>query len=151
MNVVNVAQGAFVVLGAYIGWELQRLRSGWTRSSACSSPRRCCSLFGYAVQRVLINLVVNGPIFITLLLTFGLDLVLVQGMNLVFTADYRSIPTSYAGNEPARWASIRVPLGRLLAFGLAIAVTLAPRGHRDPHPYRPVDHGDRHGPRARPG
>ena len=27
---------------------------------------------GYVVQRFVINLVVNGPIFITLLLTFGL-------------------------------------------------------------------------------
>src|SRR6185436_8937795 len=80
-------------------------------------------LLGYAVQRFLINLVVNGPIFITLLLTFGLDLFLVNGMNLVFSADYRGITTSYASDSLAL-GGIRVPVGRLLAFGLAVTITL---------------------------
>ncbi|HOR16436.1 MAG TPA: branched-chain amino acid ABC transporter permease, partial [Dermatophilaceae bacterium] len=78
---------------------------------------------GYAVQRFLINLVVNGPIFITLLLTFGLELLLVQGMNIVFTANYQSIPTSYAGNAIVL-GGIQVPLGRLLAFLLAVGITV---------------------------
>jgi len=80
-------------------------------------------VIGYATQRFLINLVVNGPIFITLLLTFGLDLMLVQGMNLAFSADYRSIETSYA-SESLILGGVRVPVGRLLAFGLAIAITI---------------------------
>ena len=60
----------------------------------------------------------------TLLLTFGLDLLLVQGMNIAFSADYRSISTSYASNSLGI-GDIRVPYGRLLAFALAIMVTLA--------------------------
>jgi branched-chain amino acid transport system permease protein len=79
---------------------------------------------GYVLQRWLINLVINGPIFITLLLTFGLDLLIVQGMNIVFSADYRSIKTSYAGDSLAL-GDVRVPVGRLLAFVIAVVVTIA--------------------------
>jgi len=48
----------------------------------------------------------------------------VQGMNIAFSADYRSISTSYASNSLGI-GDIRVPYGRLLAFALAIMVTLA--------------------------
>ena len=59
---------------------------------------------GYVMQRWLVNLVVNAPIFITLLLTFGLELIAGQRLMLLFTADYRRIPTGYAARslDPAR-------------------------------------------------
>lgn len=122
MNVINVAQGAFVVLGAYVGWEMHEW-IGLDPFLGMFVSAAALFVLGYAVQRFLINLVVNGPIFITLLLTFGLDLLLVQGMNIVFSADYRGIRTSYASNS-LTLGSIRVPVGRLLAFALAVAVTL---------------------------
>lgn len=123
MNIVNLAHGSFVILGAYIGWQVNALLRldpflGMFVAAAL------LFVLGYALQRWLINLVVNGPIFITLLLTFGLDLLIVQGMNIAFSADYRSIQTSYAGNSLAL-GSVRLPLGRLLAFLVAIAVTIA--------------------------
>ena len=123
MNVVNLAHGAFVVLGAYTAYLLND-SIGLDPFLGMFVSAAVLFLFGYAVQRLLINLVVNGPIFITLLLTFGLELLLVQGMNLFFTANYQSIQTSYAGTG-LPIGEVQVPLGRLLAFGLAIAVTLA--------------------------
>lgn len=123
MNVVNLSHGAFVVLGAYVGLLLNQ-RLGLDPFLAMFVSAVALFVLGYAVQRFLVNLVVNGPIFITLLLTFGLELLLVQGMNLAFTANYQSIQTSYAGTSFAV-GEIQVPLGRLLAFLLAIAVTLA--------------------------
>jgi len=122
MNVINVAQGAFVVLGAYVGWEMHAW-FGLDPFLGMFASAAVLFVLGYAIQRFLINLVINGPIFMTLLLTFGLDLVLVQGMNIVFSADYRGIETSYASNSLA-FGSIRVPVGRLLAFVLAVVVTL---------------------------
>ena len=123
MNVVNLAHGAFVVLGAYTAYLLND-SVGLDPFLGMIVSAAVLFLFGYAVQRLLINLVVNGPIFITLLLTFGLELLLVQGMNLFFTANYQSIQTSYAGTG-LPLGEVQVPLGRLLAFSLAIAVTLA--------------------------
>jgi branched-chain amino acid transport system permease protein len=123
MNVVNLAHGSFVILGAYVGWELNR-RLGLDPLLGMFVAAAVLFVLGYALQRWLINLVINGPIFITLLLTFGLDLLIVQGMNIAFSADYRSIGTSYAGDSLALGA-VRVPVGRLLAFGVAIIVTMA--------------------------
>jgi branched-chain amino acid transport system permease protein len=122
MNVINVAHGAFVILGAYIAWELNAAL-GLDPFLGMFAAAAVLFLLGYAVQRGLINLVINAPIYITLLLTFGLDLMIVQGMNVAFTANFRSIPTSYAGKGLAL-GDIRVPLGRLLAFVVAVAVTL---------------------------
>src|SRR6185312_13096376 len=122
MNIINVAQGAFVILGAYVAWELNSAL-GLDPFLGMFGAAAVLFVLGYVVQRGLINLIVNAPIYLTLLLTFGLDLMLVQGMNIAFTADFRSIPTSYAGNSIAL-GDVRVPLGRLLAFAVAVAVTL---------------------------
>ena len=121
MNVVNLAHGAFVILGAYIGWGMHQ-EFGLDPFLGMFVSAAVLFALGYVTQRLLINLVVNGPIFITLLLTFGLELVMVQGMNLAFSADFRSIETSYAG-ESLALGSVRVPVGRLLAFALAVAIT----------------------------
>ncbi len=123
MNVVNLAHGSFVILGAYVGWELNSAL-GLDPFIGMFASAAVLFVLGYALQRLLINLVVNGPIFITLLLTFGLDLLIVQGMNILFSANYRSINTSYADNSLAL-GSVRLPLGRLLAAILAVAVTIA--------------------------
>jgi branched-chain amino acid transport system permease protein len=123
MNVVNLAHGSFVILGAYIGWELNS-SLGLDPFLGMFVAAAVLFVVVYVLQRWLINLVINGPIFITLLLTFGLDLLIVQGMNIFFSADYRSIKTSYAG-ESLAFAGVRVPLGRLLAFAVAVLVTLA--------------------------
>jgi len=122
MNVVNLAHGGFVILGAYVGWEMHQWL-GLDPFLGMFVSAAVLFTIGYVLQRFLINLVINGPIFITLLLTFGLNLVIVQGMNLVFSADYRSIKTSYASQSLAL-GSVRVPLGRLLAFALAVSITI---------------------------
>lgn len=123
MNVVNLAHGSFVILGAYIGWELNT-KLGLDPFLGMFVAAAVLFVFGYALQRWLINLVINGPIFITLLLTFGLELVIVQGMNIAFSGNYRSISTSYASTG-IDLGAVRVPLGRLLAFGVAVLLTVA--------------------------
>jgi Branched-chain amino acid ABC-type transport system, permease components len=122
MNVVNLAHGSFVVVGAYVAYAL----NSWLGLDPFLGMFVAAAVLfvgGYAIQRGVINLIINGPIFITLLLTFGLDLLIVQGMNIAFSANYRSIKTSYAGDSFG-FGDVRVPLGRLFAFLVAVAVTL---------------------------
>jgi branched-chain amino acid transport system permease protein len=45
-------------------------------------------------------------------------------MNIGFTGNYRSIHTSYAGDS-ITLGSVHIPLGRLFAFVVSVAVTLA--------------------------
>jgi branched-chain amino acid transport system permease protein len=124
MNVVNLAHGAFVLGGAYLALELRELVG---LDPFLSMVPCALVLFGvgYAIQRGLVNLVVNGPIFITLLLTFGLELVLVNLLRVLFTADHQSIPTSYAEDPYVLPGDIRIPKGRLIAALLAVALTVA--------------------------
>jgi branched-chain amino acid transport system permease protein len=123
MNIINLAHGAYVLLGAYAAWELH---AAWGLDPMLGAVAGGIGMFivGYAVQRLLINQIVNAPIFLTLLLTFGLQLMLVQGMAVLFTADYRAIATSYA-SESFGIGAVRVPCGRLIAFGLAVTATAA--------------------------
>jgi branched-chain amino acid transport system permease protein len=55
----------------------------------------------------------------------GLNLLLVNGLILAYSGDYRSVTTGYAGDGFALMDGVRVPLGRLLAAAVALAFTLA--------------------------
>jgi len=124
MNVVNLAHGAFVLGGAYLAYELN-LTFGLDPFLAMLPTAVVLFAVGYAIQRLLINLVVNAPIFLTLLLTFGLELLIVNALVIAFRGDYRSIPTSYAERSIPLPGDIRVPEGRLLAAVLAVALAVA--------------------------
>jgi branched-chain amino acid transport system permease protein len=123
MNVINLAHGSFVLIGAYLAFELHR-QLGLDPFVSMIPVAVALFAAGYLVQRGLINLVVKAPIFITLLLTFGLDLLLVNGLLLLYSGDYRSIPTGYAGDGFTLFSGVRVPVGRLLAAVVALAITL---------------------------
>ena len=123
MNVINLAHGAFVVVGAYVAWKLN-VAAGVDPFLGMLASAAALFVIGYVLQRLLINLVVNAPIWMTLLLTFGLDLVLVNALVILFTGNFRSIKTSYASDSFALGA-VRVPHARLYAFLLAVVLTAA--------------------------
>ena len=122
MNVINLSHGALAVTGAYLAW-LLNLHFGLDPFLALPVVAIALFLFGYALQRGLINLVINAPIFLTLLLTFGLGLVILNSLQLLFNADDRTIETSYASQSLAL-STVNVPYGRLAACGLALAITV---------------------------
>jgi branched-chain amino acid transport system permease protein len=75
LNIVNLAHGAFIMLGAYVSWYLYT----YARVDPfLGLPITAVVMFviGYAVQRGLLNLIVRAPMFNTLLITFGLEVVL---------------------------------------------------------------------------
>jgi branched-chain amino acid transport system permease protein len=124
MNVVNLAHGAFVLCGAYVALQLHEAL-GMDPFVSMLPAAGVLFVIGYALQRFLVNLVVNGPIFMTLLLTFGLELVLVNLLRLLFSPDHQSISTKYAQQSLVLLGDVRIPYGRLLAAMLAVASTVA--------------------------
>lgn len=122
MNVINLSHGALAVAGAYIAWQMN-LRFGLDPFLAIPVVAAALFVFGYAIQRSLINLVINAPIFLTLLLTFGLSLVLLNVLQILFTADDRTIDTAYASQSFAL-GTVNIPFGRLAACLLAVAVAV---------------------------
>lgn len=123
LNIVNLAHGAFIMLGAYLSWHLYTYLG---IDPFLGLPITAVVMFGvgYAMQRGLLNLVVKAPMFNTLLITFGLEVVLTYLAQLAFSADFRTINPSYAGNS-IQIGTVVLPLARLLAFGIAIVLTLA--------------------------
>ncbi len=98
MNIINLAHGAFVMLGAYVAFVLF---TAWHVDPFLSIPVAFVVLFalGYAIQRYVINFVVRAPILTTFLLTFGLSLLIVNLALLIFHGDIRGIETSYSGSN----------------------------------------------------
>jgi branched-chain amino acid transport system permease protein len=121
LNIVNLAHGALVMVGAYLTWWL--FAHGGL-DPFLSLPVVAVLLFalGYVLQRALVNRVVRAPLFFTLLLTFGLNLVIVHGLLLLFHSDFRSVTPAYAGAGLAV-GGVQVPAVRLAA--LAVAMLLA--------------------------
>jgi len=98
MNIINLAHGSFVMLGAYTAYVLF---SAWHLDPFFSIPIAFVVLFvfGYCVQRFVINFVVRAPILTTFLLTFGLSLLIVNFALLVFHGDVKGITTQYSGSN----------------------------------------------------
>jgi branched-chain amino acid transport system permease protein len=98
MNIINLAHGSFVMLGAYTAYVLF---SNWHIDPFVSIPIAFVVLFvfGYCVQRFVINFVVRAPILTTFLLTFGLALLVVNFALLVFHGDVKGITTQYSGSN----------------------------------------------------
>jgi len=122
MNIVNLTHGAFIVLGAYLTFWMHEL---WKVDPFLSVPVSMAVLFavGFLVQRVLINQVIRAPLLATFLLTFGLEILIVNLLNFFFKADTRSVMTPYSGTGFSI-GPVRVPWIRLGALGVAIILVL---------------------------
>jgi branched-chain amino acid transport system permease protein len=124
MNVINLAHGALIMLGAYVTFWLFRLGGV---DPFLSIPVSMLVLFGlgWLIQRFLINSVIRAPMLMTFLMTFGLELIIVDLALNFFSADNRSVQTPYSG---AHWevGSIIIPQVHLytLLIALALAVLL---------------------------
>lgn len=122
LNIVNLAHGAFIMLGAYASWYLYN-DAGVDPFLGLPLTAAAMFLLGYALQRGLLNLVVRAPMFNTLLISFGLEVVLTYLAQLAFSADFRTINPPYAGDSYAL-GPVTLPMARLAAFGVALAITL---------------------------
>jgi branched-chain amino acid transport system permease protein len=120
LNIVNLAHGAFIMLGGYAVYFLFTL-GGIDPFAALPIAMLAMFVFGYVVQRAILNLIVRSALLNTLLITFGLEVVLTYLAQLAFSADFRAINPSYAGANLAL-GGVTVPLLRLAAFAVALVL-----------------------------
>jgi len=121
MNIINLAHGAFIMLGAYTTYQLTK---SFGLDPFLTMPISFVLLFalGYLIQRLLINRVARAPILITFLLTFGLSLLLVNIALIVWTGDTRGVTTSYSGAN-FTVGGITVPWIKLATLAAALLIT----------------------------
>jgi branched-chain amino acid transport system permease protein len=123
MNIVNLSHGAFIVLGAYLAFGLHE---AWRIDPFVAVPISMAALFalGYLVQRSLINQIIRAPLLATFLLTFGLEILIVNLINFFFKADTRSVTLSYSG-KGLELGAVRIPYVRLGALLVSLGLVLA--------------------------
>jgi len=123
MNIVNLAHGALIIVGAYTAfWLYTQLHI----DPYLGIPLTMAVLFvvGWIVQYVAINRVIRAPLLVTFLLTFGLDLLITDLIQQFFSSDLRSINTAYAGNG-LDIGSTHIAFDRLIAAVIAVLLTAA--------------------------
>ena len=123
MNLVNLAHGSMIVIGAYVTY-LVSSQTGADPFLTIPLAGAILFLLGYLLQKFLLNLIVRSSVFMTFIFTFGLDMLLINVLLIAFSADLRSLSVSYA-HESFRFGGLAAPYGRLIAFALAIALTIA--------------------------
>ena len=123
LNIVNLAHGALIMLGGYAVYYLYTM-AGIDPFLALPLAMLLLFLFGYLLQRYVLNLIVRSALLNTLLITFGLDVVLVYLAQLLFTADFRTINPPYAGDN-AEVLGVTVPYVPLGAFIVALFLAAA--------------------------
>jgi branched-chain amino acid transport system permease protein len=86
MNLKNLAQGEFVILGGYISWYLQ---NAFGINPILSMPLVILVMFvfGWVTYLLVIRWVIDRDLFTSLLATFGFALVIAQSLNLVFGSE----------------------------------------------------------------
>ena len=121
LNVINLIHGSFIVLGAYLAWGLyQSLHLSPWYALLVAAP--LFFVFGYAIQRLILNRVITAPVLVTLTLTFGLDLILNNAMIYYFKADYRKLSLTPPMGSVSIF-DVVVPVDRLIATVAALALT----------------------------
>ena len=118
LNIVNLAHGALVIIGGYVTW-LLFTKLGLDPFLTLPVDAVLLFLLGYGLQRGVINRIIRAPLLFTFLLTFGLNLVIVNVLLLIFGSDFRSVTPSYSG-QGLELGSVVIPYVRLMSLGAAL-------------------------------
>ncbi|MFL5247050.1 MAG: branched-chain amino acid ABC transporter permease [Myxococcales bacterium] len=118
LNIVNLAHGAFIMMGGYAVYFLFTL-AGIDPFLALPIAMVGMFLFGYLLQMFVLNLIVRSALLNTLLITFGFDVVLVYLAQFLFTADFRTINPTYSGSN-VDLQGVTIPYSQAGAFLVAL-------------------------------
>jgi branched-chain amino acid transport system permease protein len=125
MRLVNIAHGDLIVLAAYVALvTTETLGVGPLTSLALVVP--LMAVIGYALQRLVLNRTLGEDLLPPLLVTFGLSVIIQNGLLAVFTADSRKLQAGDIEVATIRvFEGVYVGLLPLLQFAIAVAVIAA--------------------------
>ena len=121
MNVKNLAQGDFVIMGGYIA--VVFANQGIHPIYALPVAAIIMFGFGWLLYITIIKRVIERDLFTSLLATFGIAIVLAQGLNLAFGPDVR---VAESGFETLNLldGNVTISQAKLIAFGLAALLAI---------------------------
>jgi branched-chain amino acid transport system permease protein len=122
MRLVNIAHGDLVVLAAYLALVVTTTL-GIDPLTSLLVIVPLMALIGYGLQRWLLNFTLGDDLLPPLLVTFGLSVILQNGLLEIFTPDSRKLQAGAL--ETATFAltsDVSLGLLPLLQFGVAVAI-----------------------------
>ena len=119
LNVINMLHGGFIILGGYLTF-FSWLHFGIHPFVSLFPVAMLLFGLGYVLQRTLINQVVSKPVLTTLTLTFGLEMILYNTMNLLFTATPRRVALDMG---VLNLGDMLLPYDRVASMVLALSLT----------------------------
>lgn len=124
MRLTNTAQGDFIVLAGFAAIALAGA-SGWQLGVvfACLVPVAFAA--GYALQRFVLNGTLGRDPLPSLVVTFGLGIVIQNALLQGFSADPRSLDTGPLASASFAAGGLSVGVLPLLVFGIALGSTAA--------------------------
>ncbi|MEG9883282.1 MAG: branched-chain amino acid ABC transporter permease [Hyphomicrobiales bacterium] len=123
LKILNLAHGSLIMLGGYMVYYLFTL-FGLDPFAALPIAALFMFVFGYLLQRFLINLIVRATMLSTLLIAFGIDVIITYLAQLFFSADFRTINPAYSGANFSV-LGLTVPVVGLAAFIIAVILAAA--------------------------
>lgn len=91
MNIINIVQGEFVILGGYVAFFVAE--AGLWPFLGIPAAALALLVLGYLLYKLVIFRLVDRDLFTSLLATFGMSILLQQLMNELFGADVQAVDT----------------------------------------------------------
>lgn len=121
MRLVNIAHGDLIVLAAYLGLTVVSVL-GVHPLLAILVVVPVMAIFGYVLQRVVLNRTLGDDLLPPLLVTFGLSVILQNGLLAMYSADPQKINAGALETASVSVAGLSLGVLPLLTFGAAVAV-----------------------------
>src|ERR1700726_3509591 len=121
VKIVNFAQGEFVMIGMYISYFLAS-QFGVDPIVSLVVTMPALFVIGVLVQHFLIRRVLGPNDMPQIFLTFALSLLLLNLALMLFSANYRTVHTSYS-DEAIHFGELYIPVAKLIAFVVAMALS----------------------------
>jgi branched-chain amino acid transport system permease protein len=122
MRLVNIAHGDLIVLAAYLAL-VTTTTLGIDPLTSLLIVVPLMAAIGYALQRFLLNATLGDDLLPPLLVTFGISVIIQNGLLEVFTADSQKLQAGPIEVQSLHLTSeLAIGVLPLLQFGLAVAV-----------------------------
>ena len=129
MGVINMAHGELIMIGAYATWLVQSFFKtslpglfDWYLLAAVPVAFLASALVGAVMERTVIRFLYGRPLE-TLLATWGISLVLMQGVRSIFGAQNVGVENpSWMSGSLLMMGNLSLPWNRIIIVGFAVAV-----------------------------
>ena len=121
MNIKNLAQGDFVIMGGYLALSLYYL--GIPLPLILIIVSALMFVFGWGIYILIIRRIINQDMFVSLLATFGLSLLLQQVINLFYGPEVQTIDMKMGAYDAFDYM-VSIPYSKVLSLILAAIITI---------------------------